>query len=108
VPAIQIHARLSHFTDQTILVPFTISGTAASGLDYEIANTTLTFLPGSAQVIAAVEITDDVLAEGTEFFLIQMQESNQCHAGNITVCPDQHPRQRPGTGLFRTGNGLPV
>ena len=36
--SIQIRARLSRFTDERILVPFTVSGTATNGVDYQIVS----------------------------------------------------------------------
>ncbi|MBW3540835.1 MAG: PKD domain-containing protein [Planctomycetes bacterium] len=72
VPAIYVRARLSRISEERITVPFTISGTASNGLDYEIATSSLVFLPGADEASVVVTITDDQLVEGTENVLIEL------------------------------------
>src|SRR2546423_15544748 len=47
----------------------TVDGTASSGLDYQAASGTLTFLDGETFKIITIPIIDDLLSEGTETFL---------------------------------------
>jgi gliding motility-associated-like protein len=57
----------------TLIVDYTVTGTATNGVDFNIAASPLTMLPG--QDTAAINIAPivDVLVEGTETIIIQVQ-----------------------------------
>ncbi len=97
-----ITARLSRFSDQTIVVPFSIldistarRGDAAADTDtlidaaddYTIAESAFLFYPGTAEAALTVNIVDDRLVEGTENFVVQLGESDEAIMGvtQITV-----------------------
>jgi PKD repeat protein len=83
--AIKIGTRLSQFSDQTISVPFTLSGSpdhaATNGEDYQILASVFEFPPGSWESEITVNITDDVKVEGIEDFLIQLQPVANANLG---------------------------
>ncbi|MEZ6034467.1 MAG: Calx-beta domain-containing protein [Planctomycetaceae bacterium] len=67
-----LRARLSTISDQSISVPYTVSGTAANGQDFYILDGSLLFLPGSLESSIRVNIADDNIDEGVEFFAVQL------------------------------------
>ncbi|MFO7907859.1 MAG: Calx-beta domain-containing protein, partial [Pirellulaceae bacterium] len=67
-----LRARLSRFSEDTIDVPFTVSGTAAHGLDYHIVQGSFHFPPGFAEAALTVKIHDDQIVEGTEQFFVEL------------------------------------
>ncbi len=67
-----LRARLSTISDQSISIPYTVSGTAANGQDFYILDGSLLFLPGSLESSIRVNIADDNIDEGVEFFAVQL------------------------------------
>ena len=84
-----LHARLSHLSDETIDVPFTVSGTATNGQDYQIVQGTFQFAPGSEEAELTVKIADDQIVEGTENLFVELLPTDNAILGaSQTVLTD--------------------
>lgn len=85
VPALLIRARLSHFSDDPIVVPFNLSGTASDGVDYRVVHAAMEFAPGSAEAAVQININDDTLAEGTETLIVQLEQPDNAILGTTQL-----------------------
>jgi VCBS repeat-containing protein len=76
VPSLQIYASLDRVSLERVEVPFTLSGSgpglADSGDDYQIAVSKFVFEPGATVASVTAAVTDDLVAEGTETFVIRL------------------------------------
>jgi hypothetical protein len=77
IPSLRIIASMNRFSLDRVEVPFTLAssgsgGQAISGTDYEIAAAKFIFEPGTVVASVTVAITDDLVAEGTESFVIRL------------------------------------
>lgn len=73
-------------SEETVTVSFgTQDFDARAGLDYVPASGTLVFEPGEKQQLIQVHIVDDIQAESTEFFIVQLDASS---AAGATVVDD--------------------
>ncbi len=76
-----LRARLSRFSDEAVSVPFTVSGSASDGEDYQIIQGTFEFFPGSAEAALSVKIVDDQIVEGTENFFVELMPTENAILG---------------------------
>lgn len=85
---IDVYLRLTNAWSQDVVVPLTISGTAAqgAGLDYEIASSSLTIPVGYTQGVVQVQLHDDLIFEDTETITINMGAVSNATA----VAPTAH------------------
>ncbi len=69
---------LSTPSGQAVMVAYaTVAGTATSGLDYQAASGTLTFLPGQTQQTIAVPVLADSTVEPNETFFVRLSNAKQ-------------------------------
>ncbi|MDM8519647.1 Calx-beta domain-containing protein [Anaerolineales bacterium HSG6] len=60
-------------------------GTASAGADYLPISQTVTFLPGQAEQTIAIVITDDVVIESIETFVLQLSNYTNLNVGSPNV-----------------------
>ncbi len=66
---------LSRAADQTVNVNYaTADGTASAGSDYYAANGTLSFPPGTTNLLLSVEVLGDQLVESDEYFFLNLSD----------------------------------
>jgi len=84
--SVEVMVQLSNAWSQNVVVPFTISGTAADGADFSLAESSLTIPVGYTQGFFVVDISEDDLNESDETIVLNM--------GSVTngtaVSPTQH------------------
>ena len=66
-------AQLSHATEEDVLVPFTLSGTAVEVLDYTITPSPLTIAAGELRKTITIDLVDDHLDEADETVIATME-----------------------------------
>ncbi|MCA9150225.1 MAG: PKD domain-containing protein, partial [Planctomycetales bacterium] len=72
VAELYLNARLSLLSAETISVPYSVSGTATSGVDYHLLDGELIFLPGSLETTLRVNVVDDLIDEEVENFVVEL------------------------------------
>lgn len=83
---IVVTAQLSGAYNQTVTVPFTVSGTATGGgTDYTITSSPVTIAAGSTTGTATITIVNDALIEGNETIVITMGTPVNAFKGSVTV-----------------------
>ena len=83
--SIQITATLSMISGLSASADYTVSGTASSGLDYTLANGTITIPAGSTEANITIEIDNDLIDENDDLVFIHMIAYTNVNAGNSTV-----------------------
>lgn len=71
-PTTKVTAKLSAVSPLNVVVPFTLSGTAANGSDYTILNSAITIPAGTLKVSTTISIIDDLIVEPNEFVILTM------------------------------------
>jgi len=82
---LSVRVVLSSPSDKPITVPFTIAGTASTGLDYIISTSPLTFQPGVTLANIALNIIDDELIENDETVSIALGIPSGATLGAIST-----------------------
>jgi hypothetical protein len=67
-----IQLSLSNVTDQTVSVPFTVSGTATENVDYQLSGTSFTIPAGSSSGTVVLQIVNDQIQEPDETVIITL------------------------------------
>ncbi len=70
--SIAVQLTLSGVTDQPVGVPFTVSGTAAETIDYQLTSHSFIIPAGSVSGRAVIEITNDLLEEPAETVILTL------------------------------------
>ncbi|AUC86356.1 hypothetical protein CW731_14190 [Polaribacter sp. ALD11] len=77
---------LNGSTSNTVTVEYTVTGTATSGVDYTLANGTLTFDPTSTiENITIANIIDDLVLETDETVILTLSNPTNATLGTNTV-----------------------
>jgi len=80
-----VTVQLSAVTDQTVTVPFTLSGTATDGPDYTMTASPITIPAGSLTGSATITIVNDGTDEPDETVVVTMGVPTNADAGGTTV-----------------------
>jgi YD repeat-containing protein len=76
---------LSAVSGRTVSVPYRVSGTATPGVDYMLADGTLTFAPGQSRQTVVIPVIDDALAESAETVTITLTDPTNAVLGKRSV-----------------------
>lgn len=80
-----ITAQLSAVSGKEITVPFTVSGTATSGIDYTITSSPINIPAGSTTGTATITIQSDTLDEDDETVIVTMGTPTNATLGGTVV-----------------------
>lgn len=84
VTPVRLSVNLSTTSGRTVTVPYTVSGTATGGgVDYNLANGTLSFSPGTTNQTLTFPVVDDNLAEGNETVVVTLGTPTNATLGAI-------------------------
>ncbi|MEO7911615.1 MAG: Calx-beta domain-containing protein, partial [Roseiflexaceae bacterium] len=82
--SIAVQLTLSGVTDQTVSVPFTVSGTADPASDYRLTSHSFSIPAGSASGQVVIELTNDVLEEPAETVILTLGTPTNATLGAST------------------------
>ena len=85
VGAVAVTAGLSTVSGREITVPYTVSGTADSGIDHNFAAGTITVAAGQTSGTAGFSVVDDSLPEADETVIVTLGIPTNASAGTVTV-----------------------
>jgi len=80
-----VMAQLASASTQTVTVPFTVGGSAVSGVDYMITASPITIAAGNTTGMATISIIADALDESTESVVLTIGTPTNANAGATTV-----------------------
>ncbi len=80
-----VTAQLSAVSGKDVTVPFTVSGTATSTVDYSITSSPIMILAGSTMGTSTITITADTLGEPNETVVLTMGTPTNATQGTTTV-----------------------
>lgn len=80
-----VTAELSAVSNVDVTVPFTLSGTAGNGIDYNISPTSITILSGNLTGSTVITIVEDTYVEGNETVVLTMGTPTNATLGTITL-----------------------
>lgn len=113
-PAAELTVSLSAPVGRTVTVDYyTVEGTAKAGRDFTAVSGTLTFAPGSAEVILPVPLANDAFFEADETFTVALTNAvgaplTRSNAVVTIISDDARPLLRIGDAIVREGNGGPT
>ncbi len=81
-----LRARLSSASSEVIEAPFSVTGTATPGVDYDLPVTSFVFQPGELEAVAILTVLNDnpALFEPTEQILVRIASPRVEHADGST------------------------
>jgi hypothetical protein len=82
---IQVSMRLSTSTVQTVSVPFSVSGTAANGVDFTVSGSPVVIPPGTTLGQIIVNLNDDDIDEDAETVVLTMGTPAHANKGTPNV-----------------------
>jgi hypothetical protein len=94
-----ITAQLSEPSTQAVTLPFTLSGTAASGSDYTITTSPITIAAGSTTGTITVTVAGDGVAEPSETVVVTLGTPTNATLGATTVHTLTIPAQVPAVNF---------
>ena len=78
-------SRNANNSGSALTIPLTILGTATEGVDYSNLPNSITFAPGQTQVSFNFDVFADLLAEGDESIIIQLDQLDPCGNSNYVT-----------------------
>lgn len=78
-------SRNGNNASSALTIPLTTLGTATEGVDYTNIPNSITFAPGQTQVSFTFDVLADLLAEGDETLLIQLDQLDPCGNSNFVT-----------------------
>jgi len=86
ITGVEIAVNLSHASDETVMVDYRVTGGTATGggVDYTLADGTLTFNPGQVSQQISIDIVDDTITEADETIILTLFNPTNAGLGAIT------------------------
>ncbi len=84
VTPVNITVALSAASSKTVTVDYAVNGASSAsggGIDYTLANGTLTFNPGETSKVISLAVNDDLIAEGNETVMIDLANPSNASLG---------------------------
>jgi len=93
---ILVAVQLTAGTSKTVIVPFTVDGTATLGVDYTITSSPVVFSPGDTIVNIVIHVTQDEIYEENELIVLTMGSPTNAIKGSpnvhrVTILNDDAP-----------------
>ncbi|MFG0260830.1 MAG: Calx-beta domain-containing protein [Novipirellula sp. JB048] len=79
--AVTVNVSLSQISNEDVIVPFRISGTASEGDDFTISSSPLTIPAGSISADIVIDVIDDLVAESTETVVVTLENPTGARLG---------------------------
>lgn len=82
---VSVTLNLEYASNKTAIIPFTVSGTATSGTDFSISNSSLTIPAGQTSGTIDIHLIDDLSIEANETIILTLNEPTGAMLGDLTT-----------------------
>lgn len=101
VGLLTVNVMLSEASTSTVVVPFSVSGTADDGSDFTVTSSPLTFAPGVTSATVSINVINDTLDEGNESISLQLGNPTGATLGatsrhDVTIVDDDGAQPSDG------------
>lgn len=83
--SVPITIKLEYASNKTVVIPFTVSGTATSGVDFTLSSSSLTIPAGQTSGTVQINVVDDFIIESNETVILTMDPPTGANLGAITT-----------------------